>query len=271
MAHAIWSGTINFGLVNIPVRLVTAVRDASGVHFNFLHDEDGGTLHNERICNECGKKVSWDHVTRGYPYKKGEYVVVDDEDFQAASVEATQSIDIVQFANEDEIDPMLYEKPYYLEPEKKAHHAYALLRSALAESGKVGIARVVLRSREHIAALKPSGDALVLGMLHWKTDIVGADTLDLPKAGARSEKTRPGEMKAANMLIESMTAKFDIGEFHDTYHEKLMALIQRKARGKPMPKLKKTRPRATNVVDLADVLQRSLAATKRKRTRKAAA
>jgi len=179
MAHAIWNGTINFGLVTIPVKLFTAVRE-NELHFNQLHSKDKGRIRYQRVCDTCGKEVPWEDIAKGYEYEKGDYVILSDEDLKAANVEATQSIDIAQFVDLDEIDPKFFEKPYYLEPEKKGRHAYALLRDALAKAGKVGIARVVIRSREHLAALKPNGDALLLEIMHFADELVDVDDLNIP-------------------------------------------------------------------------------------------
>lgn len=256
MAHPIWSGTVGFGLVTIPVKLYTAVHDRGGLAFHFLHDKDSGKIKNERVCSECGQKVPWEHVVRGYEYEKGSYVVVTDEDFAKASVEATQSVDIVGFVELAEIDPMFFDKPYYLEPEKKGRHAYALLRDALRESGRVGVARVVLRSREHIAAVRPDGPALLLEMMHWADDLVPPASFDFPA----SEKATAAEMKASRMLIDAMTAPFDPHALRDTYTDQLMSLIERKAEGRPVPRAAKGPRPATNVVDLVSALKKSLAA-----------
>src|SRR5579872_6116635 len=228
MPHAIWTGSINFGLVTIPVKLFSAIRSASEIHFNLLHEKDKGRIHNERMC-EYGHKVEWKDLVRGYEYEKGQYVVLSDEDIKKANVEATQSVDIVEFVDAKEINPMLYDTPYYLEPEKKGRHAYALLREALKKSGKVGIANVVIRTREHMAAVKPHGDALVLEIMHYADEIVPSTNFDFPPA---KEKTPPTEMKAALMLIDTMVDKFDASSFHDEYKEQLLTMIQARARGK---------------------------------------
>ena len=155
MAHAIWTGAINFGLVTIPVKLQTAIR-TNDLRFNFLHKTDEGRINNVRRCSIDNEEVSYNDLVRGYEYEKGRYVILSDEDFESVNPEATQSVDIVQFVEMSEINPMYFDKPYYLEPEKRGRHAYALLREALKDSGKVGIAKVVIRSREHLAALKPN-------------------------------------------------------------------------------------------------------------------
>ena len=261
MAHAIWSGSINFGLVAIPVKLFSAVRSGKEISFHFLHDKDKGRIQNVRTC-EYGHKVAWDDIVRGYEYEKGQYVVMDPEDFKRAAPEATQSVDIVQFVDQKEIDPMLYDTPYYLEPDKKGRHAYALLREALKKSGKVGVAQVVIRTREYLAVVRPQGDALVLETMHYADEIAPMDQLELPPA---KEKTPPTEMKAAMMLIDTMSEKFDPSSFHDTYKEKLVTMIEAHARGKALPKGKVKTPAATNVVNIMDVLQRSLEQRRGKR------
>lgn len=204
--------------------------------------------------------MSWSEIVRGYEVEKGEYVVLKDEDFAKASPEATQSVDIVEFVHVEDIDPVLYDVPYYLEPEKRGRHAYALLRDALAASGKIGIARVVMRTREHLAALKPSGPALVIEMMHWADEVVAPTDLEFPDENVKLSQP---EVKMATALIDSMTARFEAREFQDRYREDLMKLIEARAQGKPAPR-GKARPRAaTNVVDLVDVLQKSLASVRK--------
>lgn len=258
MAHAIWSGAISFGLVTIPVKLYSAIREHE-LHFNYLHQKDEGRIRYERVCSVCGEKVPWSEIARGYEVQKGEYVVLDDQDFAKASPEATQSVDIVEFVHLEEIDPVLFDVPYYLEPEKKGRHAYALLRDALASTGKVGIARVVMRTREHLSALKPRGAALVIEMMHWADEVVPPTELDFPDQNV--ELSQP-EMKMATALIDSMTSPFDSGQFDDHYREQLMQLIEARAEGKPAPRGKARARPATNVVDLVDVLQKSLASAR---------
>ena len=260
MAHAIWSGSINFGLVTIPVKLQTAIR-TNDLRFNFLHKTDEGRINNVRRCSVDGEEVSYDDIVRGYEYEKGRYVIITDEDFKRVNPEATQSVDIVQFVELAEIDPMYFDKPYYLEPDKRGRHAYALLREALKESGKVGIAKVVIRSREHLAALKPSGDALVLELMHFADEIVDMKTLDLPAQDA----PHANEMKVARMLIDTMTEAFDAAQFRDTYREEILAMIEVRAAGKEMPEPAAAAPKASNVVNLMDVLQRSLEESKKSR------
>jgi len=262
MAHALWSGSVNFGLVSIPVRLVAAIRP-NELRFHFLHDEDHGRISNVRLCDSCGKRVEWDHVVRGFEAAKERYVVVSDEDFARVDVEATQSIDIVQFVQVDEIDPVLFDKPYYLEPEKNGRHAYGLLRDVLIKTRKVGIAQVVIRTRQHVAAVKPRGATLVLELMHYADEIVDEAEIDAPSD--RIKASAP-EMKSAAMLVEAMSASFDPAAFKDTYREELTALIEARARGeRPALGKAKARKKATNVIDLREVLRRSLDQTRKRR------
>jgi len=252
MAHAIWTGAINFGLVTIPVRLFTAVR-SNDLSFNLLHAKDEGRIKYERICSEDGKPVPWDEIVKGYEYEKGEYVILTDEDFKKVNPEATQTVDIMEFVELEQINPMFFEKPYYLEPSKQGRHAYALLREALEKSGKVAIARVVIRTKEQIAAVKPIGDALVLEIMHWAEELVDQSTLDLPA----DRKLPESELKMAKMLIDTMSVdQFEPEKFKNRYADELMAMIEARAAGKELPKPKKA-PARPKVVNLMDVLQRA--------------
>jgi DNA end-binding protein Ku len=259
LAHAIWTGAISFGLVTIPVKLFTAVR-SSDLRFNFLHKADEGRIYNERHCSVCNEKVEYADLVRGYEYEKGRYVIVSDEDLKRVNVEATQSVEIVEFVDLDQINPMFFDTPYYLEPEKKGRHAYALLRESLSASGKVGIARVVIRSREHLAALKPNGEALILELMHYADELVAQADFDFPSL---KENVAPAELKMAKLLIDTMSAeRFEPEKFHDTYREDVLAMIESRAAGNDVPAVDAPRPAAANVVNLMDVLQRSLDASK---------
>jgi DNA end-binding protein Ku len=267
MAQAIWSGAINFGLVTIPVKLFTAVR-TDELSFNMLHAKDEGRIKYERVCSVDGKPVPWDEIVKGYEYEKGQYVVLTDDDFKKVNPEATQSVDILEFVDIDTINPMFFDKPYYLEPSKQGKHAYALLREALNESNKVAIARVVVRTKEYIAAVKPIGEALVLELMHWANEIVEPSTLELPGNEALPE----GEMKMARMLIETMTVEtFEPEKFKNRYHDELLAMIDLRAQGKELPKPKKAAAPRSKVVNLMDVLAQSLEESKKRRKKKSSA
>ncbi len=260
MAHAIWSGAINFGLVTIPVKVFTAVK-TDELSFNLLHKKDEGRIKYERVCSVDGKTVPWDEIVKGYEYEKGQYVLLTDEDFKKVNPEATQSVDILEFVELDKINPMFFDKPYYLEPTKQGRHAYALLREALAKSNRVAIARVVIRTKEYIAAVKPLDDALVLELMHWATEMVSPGTLELPG----SEKLPEAEMKMAKMLIDTMSVDaFEPDKFVNRYHDEVLAMIDARAKGQELPKAKKAAPRA-KVVNLMDVLAASLEESKQRR------
>jgi DNA end-binding protein Ku len=265
MAHAIWSGAINFGLVTIPVKLFTAVKTEE-LSFNLLHAKDEGRIKYERICSIDGKQVPWDEIVKGYEFEKGQYVILTDEDFVKVNPEATQSVDILEFVELEKINPMFFDKPYYLEPTKQGRHAYALLREALAGTNRVAIARVVVRTKEYIAAVKPIGEALVLELMHWANEIVNADTLEIPGR----EQLPPKEMEMAQMLIDTMSVdEFQPEKFTNTYREELLAMIDARAAGKELPKPKKAPTRA-KVVNLMDVLAQSLEQSKKRRSAGAA-
>jgi DNA end-binding protein Ku len=264
MAHPIWTGSISFGLVTIPVKLFPAVRADEDVHFHYLHSKDQGRLKNVRKCEVCGKEIPWNETVRGFEYEKGSYVVVDDDELKAMRPEATQSVEIRAFVGRDEIDSMLFDTPYYLEPEKKGRRAYALLRDALVKTGKVGIAQVILRTRAHLAALSPNGNGLIVELLHYPHEIVPAKEIDLPAA---KEKPTAGEMKAAETLIAAMVEHFDPSRYKDDYEVQLRAMLEARAHGQAPKRAKATPAKATNVVDLVEVLKRSLAKRSAKATR----
>jgi DNA end-binding protein Ku len=251
----IWTGTISFGLVNIPVRLITAVREKEEIHFHYLHRKDGGRVENVRRCQMDGKDVPWDQIVRGYEYEKGKYLEITEEEIARYRPERTQAIEIRAFVELAQIDPILFDHPYYLEPDKLGRHAYALLRDALSRSGRVGVAEVVLRTRSHLAALKPEGDALVLALLHYGSEVLAPKDLALPAREKASEK----EMKAALMLIDAMATDFNPRDYEDTFQVALRKHLDARAKGAPAPKrAAATRPQASNVVHLAAILRRSL-------------
>ncbi|HEY9085531.1 MAG TPA: Ku protein [Candidatus Tyrphobacter sp.] len=259
MPRAIWSGSISFGLVTIPVKLTGAVRSHE-LAFHMLHAKDEGRIQYERTCSIDGKKVPWDEIVKGYEYEKGEHVVLTDADFERIDPKVTHTIDILEFIELDKIDSMFFDQPYYLEPTKTGRHAYALLRETLEQSGRVAIARVVIRTKEYMAALKPSRDALVLDLMRWANEIVDPSSLDLPG----DEKMPPAELKMAKMLVDSMSVEeFEPEKFPNRYREEMLALIEARVSGKELPKLKKVAPSRGKVVNLMDVLERSLKESKR--------
>src|SRR5256885_9537041 len=224
--RAIWKGRISFALVTIPVSVFSATR-RDELTFHYLHKKDMSPVSYKRFCDQEAVEVPWEEITRGYEYEKGQYVEITDEDLDKADIELTKTIQIVEFVHEEEIDPLYFDKPYYLEPQKGGERAYALMRDALAQSKKVGIAKVVLKSREHLSAVKSVGEMMTLQTMRFAHEIVESSSLNLPKAADISKK----EMDLANMLINSMSDKFDPGKYKDDYYDKGLGIIQIKVAG----------------------------------------
>ena len=254
--RAIWKGAISFGLVNIPITLYPATRREE-MRFHFLRKSDLSPINNKRVAEADGKEVAWEEIVRGYQYEKGKFVVLKDDDFSRVDVEATQTVDIQEFVELDEINPMFFSKPYYMEPGKGGDKSYALLREVLRDTGKVGIAKVVIKTREHLAAVKGQRNALVLELMHFVTEIIPEDELHVPG------DIKPGkkELEMARQLVASMTGKWNPENYKDDYREALMEVIEEKiaAGGKEIESRKKpATAKATNVIDLVSVLQQSL-------------
>jgi DNA end-binding protein Ku len=253
----IWNGAISFGLVNIPIGVYSATH-SERISFNFLHKADLGRIHNVRVCDACGKQVPYEDLVRGYEYEKGEYVALEEEDFDKIAIESTKTIRVMEFVDQEEIDPMFFDTPYYLAPGKNADHVYALFREALKKTGRVGIAKVAFREREHLAAVKPHGKALMLDTLHFADEIAKTSGLDLPEKVKVTEK----ESKLAERLIEEMSGKFDPEKYEDTYREALLEMIEAKVKGKHGKTKKVAAKKATtNVVDIMSKLKASLKAS----------
>jgi DNA end-binding protein Ku len=255
MPRAIWKGSISFGLVNIPIALYSATRREE-LKFRLLRKSDLSPENYKRVAEKDGKEVSWDQIVKGYEYEKGKYVVLKDEDFERVDLEATQTVDIKDFVDQEDIDPMFFYKPYYLEPQKGGDKAYALLRDALKDSNKVGIAKVVIKTRQYLAGVKPEDSALVLELMHFADELADADKLHVPK------KTEVGkrEMSMAKSLIDSMSSKWNPEKYKDDYREALMEVIEEKveAGGKEIEEKPKRAPKPTKIIDLVSVLQKSL-------------
>ena len=250
---AIWTGALSFGLVNIPVRLYSAT-ESHGLELDMLHKKDLSPIRYARICRIDGKEIPYDQIVKGYEYEKGDYVVLTDEDFKKANVKKTKTIDIIDFAEEDDIDSMYFEKPYYLEPEKGAFKAYALLREAIKKSKKVGVAKFVLRNREHLAALRVKGNAIILNQLRFDEEIRKPD-LNLPG----KEKASNREIDMALTLIEHLTSHFKPEDYKDTYIKDVKQIINQKLKGKkPKAKGKEKDVAPTEVHDIMAMLKESL-------------
>jgi DNA end-binding protein Ku len=254
VARALWKGSISFGLVNIPIELHTAVRDHRP-KFRMLHAKDKSPVKFERVCIKDGHPVAWEDLVKGYEYQKGRFVVITKEDFRAAALEKTRTVDIIDFVNADEIDDRFFETPYYLVPTKGGEHAYALLRDAIRESGRIGIAKFILRDAQHLCAVEVIQDALVLTMMRFADELVDVKAFEFPS----SAHARKAELDMAKALVNSLAASWDPSKYTDQYRENLMRIIRSKAKGKAVELEPTTEPRQAEVVDLMERLRRSLA------------
>jgi len=269
--RAIWKGSISFGLVNIPIALYPATRREE-LKFRLLRKSDLSPVNYKRVAEKDGKEVPWDQIVKGYEYEKGKYVVLKDEDFERVDLEATQTVDIQDFVDVDEIDSMFFYKPYYLEPQKGGDKAYALLRDALKDSNKVGIAKVVIKTRQYLAGVKSEDGALVLELMHFADELADTGKLHVPKKMEVGKR----EMNMAKSLIDSMSSKWEPEKYRDDYREALMEVIEEKveAGGKEIEEKPRKAPKPTKVIDLVSVLQKSLEQTdaaKKKSTKKSRA
>jgi len=253
--RAIWKGSISFGLVNIPIALYPAVRREE-LKFHLLRKSDLSRVSNRRVAAADGKEVPWDQIVKGYEYEKGKYVVLKDDDFARVDIEATQTVDITDFVKIEEVSPIFFYKPYFMEPEKGGDKAYVLLREALKNSGRIGIAKVVIRTRQYLAAVKPQESGLMLELMHFADELVDASEFQTP----RSQEVGRRELQMAESLIASMSAPWEPEKYHDEYREALEEVIEEKIEHPEAPAPKAVPKRkATNVIDLVSVLQESLA------------
>jgi DNA end-binding protein Ku len=260
MARPIWSGSISFGLVNVPVKLFSATSPKE-VRFHMLHDKDGGRIHQKRVCSIDGEEVPWEHIVKGYEISKGRYVTVTREELEAFNPKGTKSIDIEDFVELSQIDPIFYETTYYLVPDKGAQRPYALLLEAMRKTHRVGVARFVLRTKQYLCAVRPMGGALALSTMLYADEIVEQDELEgLP--GAQSAP-REKELHMAEQLVESLASQFEPEKYKDTWREEVLALLERKAQGEEIVAEPAAAEPGGKVVNLMEALQRSLAAARK--------
>ena len=254
--RAIWKGSISFGLVNIPVALQNASRTEE-LTFRLLRGSDLSPVNYKRVAQVDGKEVPWNEIVKGYEYEKGKYVVLKDEDFRRVDLEATDTIEIVDFVDVAQINPMFFYKPYYLEPLKGGTAAYRLLRQVLFETRKVGISKVIIKTRQHLAAVKANADLLVIELMRFADELVPASAIKVPD----EKKPSTREFTMARNLVNQMSEDWDPERYTDDYRSALMKLIDRKVAsgGRSLPEKGRKEPRATNVIDLASVLRQSLA------------
>ncbi|HEY3757108.1 MAG TPA: Ku protein [Opitutaceae bacterium] len=252
--RAIWKGAISFGLVNIPVALQNAT-SREEIKFRLLRASDLSPVNYKRVAEIDGKEVPWDQIVKGYEYEKGKFVVLKEEDFGRVDLEATDTIDIIDFVALKEIDPMFFYRPYYLEPEKGGASAYTLLKEVLEKTGKVGIAKIVIKTRQHLAAVRPDGPLMVLELMHFSEELIDRSRFKVPE-----KKPAAREIAMATTLVNQMSDAWDPNKYTDDYASALMKVIEKKAEagGKALPTHARTRRSASNVIDLATALQESL-------------
>jgi len=252
--RAIWKGAISFGLVSIPISLYPATRREE-LKFRLLRASDLSPVNYKRVAEADGKEVPWDQIVKGYEYEKGKFVVIKEEDFARVDVEATQTVDIMSFVKLEEVDPLLFYKPYYMEVEKSGDKAYVLLREALKDSGKIAIAKVVIKTRQHLAAIKPQKTGLMLELMHFPEEILDVSQFRAPAATTPSK----AEITMAKQLIESMSRNWEPTVYKDEYHQMLEKVVEEKIHHgaeKPAPKAKQRK--SGIVIDLVSVLQESI-------------
>jgi len=263
MPRAIWKGSVAFGLVQIPVELFVA-EESNELSFRQLDKHDFSPIGYDRINKRTGKKVAWDDIVRGFEWEKDEYVVLSDEELESANVEATHTIDIVAFVDEGEVDPIFFERPYYVAPTKQGVKAYALLRETLAKNEQIGIAKVVIRTRQHLAALMPKGEALTLVQLRFAHELRPAEDLPLPPKNLEKLGVSAAEQRMADTLVKGMHDEWKPEQYKDTFRDDVLALVEKKAKAgelntvAELPHEKRPHKQKSNVVDLMDMLKKSL-------------
>jgi DNA end-binding protein Ku len=261
---SIWTGALTFGLVNIPVSLASAVRAVDKTSFRQLHKDDLTPIKYERVCPVDGEVVPWNEIVKGYEYAKGKYVVVTPEELAKVKTPSSKAVEMMDFVKSDEIDPRYFDTPYYLVPQKGGEKPYALLREALQNTDMVGIGKLTLRQKEHLVAVRPIGDALVLELMRFETELVAPDAINFPDA--EQQHLRPQELAMAEQLIGNLAEPFDPSKYHDEYEEKLKSLLKAKLKGKKIPDEElDEKPEKTKVIDLVARLQESLASTSAKK------
>jgi DNA end-binding protein Ku len=264
MPRPVWKGAVTFGLVSVPVSLYPATRRQAELSFRLLHEKDNAPIQYKKFCSEEEKEVPWNEIVKGYEFEKGQFVVMSDEDFEKAKTESTETLDIREFVPLEQINVAHFESPYWLEPTKQGRKAYALLREALADSGRVGVGTFVMRQREHLAALRPAGKALMVTTLRFADEIRDAGDLELPGEENLGKK----EIELARKLVDTLADDWDPAEYKDTYHETLRAAIEQKLEGREIETPEARKP--ARVVNLMKALEESLKAGARKPPARAA-
>lgn len=274
MARPIWTGTLSFGLLNVPVQLMSGERKVD-LHFRMLDSRDKKPIRFERVNADTGEEVPWKEIVKAFEYDKGSYVVLEESDIRSAAPQTHETVEVETFIDAADIDPRYYEKPYILVPGKKAEKGYVLLRETLRETGKVGIARVVIRTREYLSAVMPQGDALILMLLRYHQELVDPEDYKLPGGAQKDYRISPKEQEMAKQLIESMAGKWKPDDFHDEFRARLESVLKKRTKAKGgTTRIEETaapqEDETTNVVDFMSLLQKSLQANKRTPAKKTA-
>ena len=273
MARPIWNGTISFGLLQVPVQLMPGERSVD-LHFRMLDARTKSPIRYERVNSETGEEVPWKEVVKAFEYVKGSYAVIDEKELRAAAPEATETVDIESFVDADSVDLRYFEKPYYLVPGKRAEKGYVLLRETLKKTGKVGIAKLVIRTRQYLAMLKPHEDALILILLRFPQELIDADEFNLPAGKAAAHRVSERELDMAAQLVDSMSVPWRPEDYKDDFRQRLRKLVEQQVkkqggRRKAKPAAEAKPEPASNVVDFMSLLQKSVASGKRTAPKKA--
>ena len=268
MARPIWTGTLSFGLLNVPVALMSGERSVD-LHFRMLDSRSNTPVRYERVNAETGEEVPWKEIVKAFEYAKGSYVVLEPEDIKSAAADGREVVDVKAFVEADSIGPEYFEKPYFLVPGKKAEKGYVLLRETLKRTGRIGIARVVIRTREYLSAVMPRGNALVLMLLRYPQELVDADDYKIPEGAASEYRISPKEIQMAEQLIESMSDEWNPADYRDEFRDRLRKVIEKRMKSsgvvatEPEDEADMPENATTNVVDFMSLLQKSLASKKR--------
>ena len=261
MARAIWSGSISFGLLNVPVKLYSAV-SKNTVRFRELREKDGSRVRHKRVAEEDGKEVSYDDIVKGYEFAPDQYVTLTREELSDLDPKKTRAIEIQDFVDLDEIDPIYFEQPYYLGPDKGAEKAYGLLVKAMGDARKVAVARFVLRNKEHLAAIRPMDDVLTMATMRFHDEVTRPEDLGDDVFAEKPAKPEKRELDMAKQLIESLSTTFEADKYRDEYREELLEMLETKAAGKEIVSAPSDEPEPTKAPDLMAALEESLAAVR---------
>jgi DNA end-binding protein Ku len=275
MARPIWTGTLSFGLLNVPVSLMSGERSVD-LHFRMLDSRNNTPIRYERVNAETGEEVPWKEIVKAFEYEKGSYVVLEPEDIKSAASEGRDAVEVEAFVDADSIGPEYFEKPYVLVPGKKAEKGYVLFRETLKRTGKIGIARVVIRTREYLSAVMPKGDALMLMLLRYPQELVDTSDYKIPEGAASKHRISPKEMQMAEQLIDSMSGEWKPDDYRDEFRDRLRKVIGKRLKSKGVVKpatdedADMPENATTNVVDFMALLQKSLASKRRTPAKKVA-